>query len=118
MVLYTYSDGSGNTYRIGAASIKYDPVMPMESSSGIYSGGDPVDIAISAEQRQQLIDLFELAFKNRTFRIDKRTLGSAEIRRTIINEDSEEEVKQVIIAMRSPEKSKIESLMEQLKKSQ
>ena len=50
-----FSDGSGNAHRIAAegsssgpvASWTFDPVRPEESSSGIYSGGEPARGAAS-----------------------------------------------------------------------
>jgi hypothetical protein len=41
----TYHDGSANSYRIesdaGGASFEYIPITPAQSSTGLYSGGDP-----------------------------------------------------------------------------
>ena len=42
----SYSDGSGNRFSFergetGAAIFTYDPVQPLQSSSGVYSGGSP-----------------------------------------------------------------------------
>ena len=54
--------------------------------------------------------MFTAAFQNRTFRIEQRNLGSAEICR--INED---EKLKVIIAMRSPDKANIENFLKDLK---
>lgn len=40
-----YSDGSANAYRFEPAGeggvFDYDPVRPQQSSTGMYSGGDP-----------------------------------------------------------------------------
>jgi hypothetical protein len=41
----TYHDGSANCYRIESAtdgaSFEYIPITPAQSSTGLYSGGDP-----------------------------------------------------------------------------
>jgi hypothetical protein len=60
-----YADGSANRYRIWSdgdgASFEYDPVTPAESSTGMYSGGDPragkVDATTLASIWQQVRDL-------------------------------------------------------------
>lgn len=110
MVDYIYSDGNGNVYRLMGNRLTYEPVETIDSSSGIYNGGDSWETDISDEQIATLDELFTAAFKNRTFRTDKRTLGSAEIRRI-----EDDETFKVIIAMRSPDKAKIEEFLGELK---
>lgn len=50
----TYADGAANQYRFArasdaaAVSFEYDPVTPEESSTGSYSGGEPVDRKLPA----------------------------------------------------------------------
>ena len=43
----SYADGSANVYRFVATDdgvrFTYDPVTPATSSTGTYSGGDPID---------------------------------------------------------------------------
>jgi len=47
-----YNDGSANGYRFDAAgdgaTYRYKPVRPEESSTGMYSGGDPREGALDA----------------------------------------------------------------------
>ncbi len=49
-----YGDGAANEYRFSQASpgaevrFRYDPVTPAMSSSGEYSGGDPVEASLPA----------------------------------------------------------------------
>lgn len=109
MADYFYSDGNGNLYRLIGNQLSYEPVETIESSSGVYSGGKSFETTLSDEQVEELVTLFTAAFKNRTFRLDKRTLGSAEIRRI-----EEEETFKVIVAMRSPDKAKIETFLSRL----
>jgi len=49
----SYADGSANVYRFEATAtgvrFVYDPVTPAMSSTGMYSGGDPVDVTIRAD---------------------------------------------------------------------
>lgn len=61
---YVYADGSNNHYEItwNPCHIKYRPVKPEESSTGIYDGGTPFGIVISEKESAQLIDLLDKAF--------------------------------------------------------
>lgn len=38
---FVYRDGNGNRYKFTREYLEYIPVQPEESSSGIYSGGEP-----------------------------------------------------------------------------
>ena len=52
----SYADHSGNSYRFSSrgssesARFAYDPVTPEQSSSGTYSGGDPQQGTLTADQ--------------------------------------------------------------------
>ena len=54
--LVTYSDGSANGYRFWKdsegedARFEYSPVQPKESSTGMYSGGQPANGVLNPEQ--------------------------------------------------------------------
>lgn len=89
--------------------------MPLKSSNNLYTDGDPSKYKITKKQHTELVDLFDQAFTNRTFRLEKRTLESAEICITAIEEESEKKINSVFLAMRSPEKMQIETLLDQLK---
>lgn len=57
----TYADGSANRYVITSTQLNYIPVKPEESSTGMYSGGEPATVAINAQQYAALKALFEKA---------------------------------------------------------
>jgi hypothetical protein len=57
----TYADGSANRYVITPTQLNYIPVKPEESSTGIYSGGEPAQVALSSEQFNHVKELFESA---------------------------------------------------------
>jgi hypothetical protein len=57
----TYADGSANRYVITPTQLNYIPVKPEESSTGIYSGGEPAMVAISTWQYASIKELFEKA---------------------------------------------------------
>lgn len=53
--MYTYVDGNNNTYRLDSDDIlSYDPITPSESSSGSYSGGQPISIRLDSEPANRL----------------------------------------------------------------
>ena len=49
----TYADGSANVYRFTATAagvrFVYEPMTPARSSTGMYSGGDPIDTTIAID---------------------------------------------------------------------
>lgn len=57
----TYADGSANRYVISSTQLNYIPVKPEESSTGMYSGGEPATVTINAQQYAALKTLFEKA---------------------------------------------------------
>ncbi len=48
-----YADGSANAYRLeataGGVRFVYEPVTPERSSTGMYSGGDPIDTQLALD---------------------------------------------------------------------
>jgi len=110
MAEYYYSDGSGNSYHLTDNLLSYEPVQTIGSSSLSYHGGKAYDVELSGVQLETLTGMFEAAYKNRTFQLEKRTLGSAQIRRI-----ESGEIFSVIIAMRSPDKTRIEYFFDQLR---
>ena len=60
-VTYEYADGSGNVYHIVPSGLRYDPVTPERSSSGVYSGGEPKAIGWSLTEFNTVSDLLENA---------------------------------------------------------
>lgn len=55
-----YGDGSANQYHFeqrskeAAVSFRYDPVRPEQSSTGMYSGGEPRQGKLTARQAREL----------------------------------------------------------------
>ena len=68
----TYADGSANRYVITSTHVNYIPVKPEESSTGMYSGGEPATVAINAQQYAAMIALFEKALSQTDQQIPDR----------------------------------------------
>jgi hypothetical protein len=60
-IQYEYADGSGNRYIITQGTLSYIPVTPEESSSGMYSGGDPKEILLKGNQYNAIRSLLDNA---------------------------------------------------------
>lgn len=85
-VQYEYADSNGNRYHINSAELEYIPVTPAESSSGIYSGGEPKTVSISPGDYKTLHEIFQKAINNQEIHILNRVMMSGSIR---ITESSE-----------------------------
>ena len=81
-MIYTYADGNNNKYVIkneGDLSLEYLPMTPSLSSSGIYSGGEPVKKAINEIQYKRLTALFNEAIDRTESHIKQRVMMSGAI---------------------------------------
>ena len=79
LISFDYADGRGNLYHISPGLLKYEPVTPNESSSGIYSGGLPVTKILSPEDYHSLIVRIQTAIQNKVIQIDQNLMGSGMI---------------------------------------
>lgn len=95
MATYQYADGSGNVYKIGgkdSRTLSYSPVTPIESSSGVYSGGEPFEKTMTPREYENLIESLEAGFKATGSHIDKRKMMSG----LVIRKQGEEETKVIL----------------------
>lgn len=105
MDMYSYSDGSGNAYFISETSLIYNPVTPLESSSGEYDGGSPAEVALTAEDYEMLKDLLESAINDPQDQIENREMMSGYIQKGDLK---------VVIAPKSETQTKIETALQNL----
>ena len=106
---YKYIDGSNNTYIISSKSVEYVPITPENSSSGMYSGGKPFNVAISAEQATEITNLLADALKNKEIQLETRPKGAG----TIIKITGKSS-KTIILKMNASEKLAIEKWLKAL----
>lgn len=71
---FIYSDGCANVYTVYPDSIVYDPVRPEESSSGIYSGGEPYTAVITPEQFSRIFNEVRILEENLSLQTDQRNM--------------------------------------------
>lgn len=77
-----YLDGSGNEYIINykpEITIEFIPVKPLQSSSGIYNGGDYIKKEITIPQYNKIISTLMKAIGNKDIYITERVKGSGVI---------------------------------------
>ncbi len=108
--LYTYADGSGNIYSLTANRIKYDPVTVVNSSSGTYSGGDPVDKKIDKQSYIKLKGLLDNAIADTGAHIEKRLKGSGKI---VVSGGNQKRVK-CILDLNNESKQEIERELQKM----
>lgn len=73
------SDGNGNLYEIGPTLLFYKPVTAKQSSSGLYSGGEPAALALTAEMQNALQEAVHKAVVQKSDHISNREKGSYQI---------------------------------------
>lgn len=78
-VHYQYADGSANVYILKPDSLEYVPVKPEESSTGMYSGGEPKKVALAPEEFRAISNLLEGAIKKTEIHIPDRVKTSGTI---------------------------------------
>lgn len=80
-LIYMYSDGNNNTYKVTSEKkMFYEPMTPEMSSSGIYSGGNPMEISLDTEDFNNITEHFNSLLKNKSIHINKRLMGSGMIK--------------------------------------
>lgn len=104
-ITYEYADGSANLYLLTETSLEYLPVKPEESSTGMYSGGDPKTVAVSPVEYHALKDLFDEAMEKTSIHIPDRMKTSGMI--SVIGSTK----KQCIIKPHCPEMIEIETVL-------
>lgn len=101
----SYSDFNNNLYSLTGLDLRYAPVQPHESSSGLYSGGQDKKLSIAPEQASKIFEVAEVIFNTKTLHRDQRRMLTA-----ILRLHSEEGSTKMIIG-RSEDQRKLEGLL-------
>lgn len=107
-----YADGNGNVYHIHADHFIYDPVTPMESSSGHYSGGTAVTKYIQLDQYNQILTIIQEAISDTTQHAANRMKGTGWIKI-----DNSQEPQECVLAYSSEIKEELEIILKKLRSS-
>ena len=106
---YIYLDGTANKYIIKQTSVEYIPVKPEQSSSGMYSGGNPWEVKIDDQQFARLHFVFQKAIFKNGMQKGQREKGTGML---IVEPDNVS----YIFKMNSPYKKDIEDAILAVKK--
>ena len=109
-ITYMYSDGNMNSYSVKDMEIKYEPVTKEESSSGMYSGGEPRAVVITPHELNKLTVLFEGAISDSSCQQAKRSMGSG----LLIRYNKTTAEKKVILKYKSEQLDKIDAALKDL----
>lgn len=106
---FIYADGSANRYEISSTELKYIPVRPEESSTGMYSGGEPAQVSLTLQQYNQLKDLFESSVAQTDQHIQERIKTSGLV--VVVNGNDR---KEIILKPNAPIKVSIEAELKRI----
>lgn len=85
-VQYGYADGSANRYIITPDQLEYIPVRPEESSTGMYSGGEPKKVSLTKDQFEKISSLLERALQTTEAHMEDRMKTSGLVEKIVGNE--------------------------------
>jgi len=104
-----YSDQNNNHYSITRTSLIYTPVTPEESSSGVYSGGDPAEVQLTKDEFNTILSLSEKIMKASEGNEMKREMLTSVL---VISEEGKS---RKAILKRSEARSALEELLQKVK---
>jgi len=107
--MYYYTDQNNNTYTIAPSEVRYDPVTPKESSSGVYSGGEKAVIPITKETFKKIVQLAETLQQDTLNHISHREMRTA----ILLTEKDGKDVSRVIV-LPSEKRASFEKLLEEI----
>ena len=106
---FEYADGNGNVYSISRTNLTYIPVKSDDSSSGLYSGGAPKSITLTADQFAAIRHVLTKAVDKTASHITERVMMSGAV--FVINGSNKQ---RYIIAPGSMELKDIESVLQKI----
>lgn len=76
---YLFTDGNNNKYEIYKTKLNYIPVKKENSSSGIYSGGEPQKVEIDKSKYSAIEKLIKRVLKDKQYHLANRLMGCGTI---------------------------------------
>lgn len=110
-IIFKYSDGNGNSYKIIKGNIFFQPIRGEMSSSGLYNGGEPVQNKITRKDVKKVYRVFESIFKNKKIQIPTRIKTSG-----LLSMQEKGGDKKVIIIKKSEEQKQLALMLNELLK--
>ena len=122
-----YSDGVGNTHAVwinddDKVEYVYDPITPMESSSGTYSGGEPVHHVgvVTRGQYDKLVAALQAAILNTGDHAKSRMKGTGiatRIPKNIVESANPNFTESLVLQMSSGSTQSIGAILAEMKKA-
>lgn len=106
----SYADGSGNVYLVEASVLRYEPVTRERSSSGTYSGGEPFERKLSAQEAADWARALGAAETATASHVPNRVMRSGAVRL-----ERAGQAKSFVLAPDCPEQKAIEDLLARLR---
>ena len=104
----SYTDQNNNRYTVTESVLKYDPITPAESSSGTFSGGDPLNIKITKNDFEAITNLAEEILSTES-RDNKREMLTSVL---TIKKGAES---RTVILKKSKDRMNLEEMLQKLK---
>lgn len=105
---YSYTDQNNNSYYISENEIRYVPISPSESSSGVYSGGTKKSVSISKTQFSEISKKCDAIFNTPNLQTNQRRMMTS-----ILRFSNSSESKKVILKT-SEERKELEYILKEL----
>ncbi|MDT0556093.1 hypothetical protein [Patiriisocius hiemis] len=105
---YSYTDQNNNSYYISETEIRYIPITPSESSSGVYSGGNKKNVSISKAQFSEISEKCDAIFNTPNLQTSQRRMMTS-----ILRFSSSSESKKIILTP-SEKRKELEHLLKEL----
>jgi hypothetical protein len=104
---YSYTDQNNNSYYISENEIRYVPISPSESSSGVYSGGTKKSVSISKTQFSEISKKCDAFFNAPNLQTNQRRMMTS-----ILRFSNSSESKKIILKT-SEEREELEYILKE-----
>lgn len=104
---YSYTDQNNNSYYISENEIRYVPISPSESSSGVYSGGTKKSVSISKTQFSEISKKCDAIFNTPNLQTNQRRMMTS-----ILRFSNSSESKKIILKT-SEEREELEYILKE-----
>jgi len=72
-----YADFNNNQYTLSGAKLTYNPIQPINSSSGTYSGGEPMESQLTEDQLTEIYQAASILADKESLHLEKRRMLTA-----------------------------------------
>ena len=106
---FQYFDGNNNRFVVSETDLVYEPIKPIFSSSGMYSGGEAKRVVLNAAEYQEIERIITKAINNVAEHIPQRLMGAA-----LLKMQEDNKLVSCMLDMHSELKAEIEKVLHRL----